>query len=648
MEPRLIVTAGPLQGITLALTEKATSIGREPSNHLCLPDMSVSRQHCLLEGEDEQYKIIDLGSFNGTQVNGVSIKEHSLRHGDQIAVGDSLLRFLLHPESDDAAFNGVELVEGDWRAGSTVQLRREDALYLCPENLSGVLLPTERAARDLNSLFRISRAINSIRDPQQLQSQLLELLFEVIPAERGAVLLTGASINEVVSLFGVERDSKLKRAVQVSNTIVTQVLNKGVAVMSNDVQDSSSYDNVESLLKSRVSALLCVPLIFFDAIIGVIYLDTTNRGEQFNEDHLQLMTAIADISTVALENALHLEWLESENQQLHSEANITHNMVGSSARMRAVYQLIARVAPSNSRVLIYGESGTGKELAAQAIHLNSPRVDKPFVAINCAAFTETLIESELFGYEKNAFTGATSQSKGLFEIAHGGTIFLDEIGELPMSAQAKLLRVLEEGEFRRVGGKETIKVDLRVLAATNRNLEVDVREKKFREDLFHRLNVISFEMPPLRERGEDVMLLANHFLAKYSEQHQRRVVWIAPEARAMLISYAWPGNVRELKNTIERAVVLSASHVLTAESLPMSVTKCAVVGERSTGNIYDAVKQAQRLAIINAYNQSKGNHTEASAILGVHPTHLFRLIRILNLKPTLASLKSQFTRAEEQ
>jgi transcriptional regulator with GAF, ATPase, and Fis domain len=301
--------------------------------------------------------------------------------------------------------------------------------------------------------------------------------------------------------------------------------------MSNGVQENSSYSEVESLLTSRVTSLLCVPLIFFDTVIGAIYLDTSNPIAQFDENHLQLTTAIADISTIALENTLHSEWLENENHQLHSEVSIKHNMIGSSVPMRAVYQLISRIAPSNSRVLIYGESGTGKELAAQAIHLNSPRADKPFVAINCAVFTETLIESELFGHEKGAFTGAASLNKGLFEIAHGGTIFLDEVGELPAAAQAKLLRVLEEREIRRVGGKEVIKVDVRVIAATNKNLAEAVREKIFRDDLFYRLNVIYFEMPPLRERGDDIILLANYFLTKYSEEHQRHVVWVSPDSR---------------------------------------------------------------------------------------------------------------------
>jgi transcriptional regulator with GAF, ATPase, and Fis domain len=645
MEPRLLVIAGPLRGITFALTEKGASIGREPSNHLCLPDMSVSRQHCLLEREDEKYKIIDLGSFNGTLINGFTVKEHYLRHGDQIAIGDSLLRFIQHDESSDANSSGVLLVEGDWGAGSTIQLRRENALYLSPENISTGLQPTERVARDLNALFRISRIVGSIRELKQLQRRLLELLFEVIPAEHGAVILTGASINEVVSLFGFDNHSKINRTVQVSNTILMQVLNTAVAVMSNDVQESGSYGKVESLLASRVTSLLCVPLIFFDTVIGAIYLDTTNPVARFDENHLQLITAIAEISTIALENTLHSEWLEKENQQLHSEAGIKHNMIGSSAPIREVYQLISRVAPVNSRVLIYGESGTGKELAAQAIHLNSSRADKPFVAINCAAFPETLIESELFGHEKGAFTGAASLNKGLFEIAHGGTIFLDEVGELPATVQAKLLRVLEEQELKRVGGKEAIKIDVRVIAATNKNLEEAVREKFFRDDLYHRLNVISFEMPPLRERGEDIMLLANHFLTKYSEEHQRRVVWISPEVRAKLESYAWPGNVRELKNTIERGVVLSTAHMLTAESLPQSVNKHEVADNPPTGNIYDAVKDAQRQAIINAYSQSQGNHAEASKILGVHPTQLFRLIRVLNLKPTLVNLKSQITRS---
>jgi Nif-specific regulatory protein len=291
----------------------------------------------------------------------------------------------------------------------------------------------------------------------------------------------------------------------------------------------------------------------------VLYLDTTRSRDKFNKDHLQLVTAIAGIAAVAIENARHFEWLAEENERLLAEVNIEHNMVGESPAMQRVYQFIAKIAPTDATVLIGGESGTGKELAARAIHRNSKRAQQPFMAVSCNALTESLLESELFGHERGAFTGAIAQKKGRLEIAAGGTVFLDEIGELTPPLQVKLLRVLQEREFERVGGTLTIKVDLRIVAATNKNLEDAMARGEFRHDLYYRLNVVSIEMPPLRERREDILLLATYFMEKYAAMCNRKLKGISPEARSYLLAYDWPGNVRELENTIERAVVLGTT-----------------------------------------------------------------------------------------
>jgi Nif-specific regulatory protein len=304
---------------------------------------------------------------------------------------------------------------------------------------------------------------------------------------------------------------------------------------------------------------MCVPLVMFDRKLGVLYLDSTNSRDKFKKDHLQLVTAIAGIAAVAIENARHFEWLENEKERLLADVNIEHNMVGESGAMQRVYQFISKIAPTDATVLIGGESGTGKELAARAIHRNSKRAQKSFIAVNCAALSESLLESELFGHERGAFTGAIAQKKGRFEIADGGTVFLDEIGELTPPLQVKLLRVLQEREFERVGGTLTIKVDLRVIAATNKNLENAMVAGEFRHDLYYRLNVVALEMPPLRERREDIMLLANYFVEKYGARCNRKLRGISPEARERLLAYDWPGNVRELENTIERAVVLGTT-----------------------------------------------------------------------------------------
>jgi len=284
-------------------------------------------------------------------------------------------------------------------------------------------------------------------------------------------------------------------------------------------------------------------------------------------------------------------------------------------------------------VLICGESGTGKELAAHAIHDNSPRAVKPFVVINCAALAETLLESELFGHERGAFTGAIGQKKGKLEVADGGTVFLDEIGEMPLPMQSRLLRFLQDHRIERLGGTQSIGLDVRIIAATNRNLDEAIARGIFRADLYHRLNVVKVTMPPLRERREDISLLASYFAAKYSKACKRTVNGISPSARALLQSYDWPGNVRELENAIERAIVLGSGDIIETDDLPERIMENE--GKLPIAKYYEAVKHAKRELILNALEQAKGNYTEAANALGVHPNNLHRLIRTLDLKTAI-------------
>jgi transcriptional regulator with PAS, ATPase and Fis domain len=309
---------------------------------------------------------------------------------------------------------------------------------------------------------------------------------------------------------------------------------------------------------------------------------------------------------------------------------LDHDMVGVSRRISEVLELVHRVAPTTSTVLIQGETGTGKELVARAIHRNSPRAARPFVAINCAALTESLLESELFGHEKGAFTGAIAQKKGKIEIAAGGTLFLDEISELAAGMQAKLLRVLQEREVEPVGGTRSIKVDVRVVAATNRNLQDAVQEGRFRRDLFFRLNVVSITTPPLRERREDICALAESFLEKVSRRYKVPAKALSAPALALLMEYAWPGNVRELENTIERALVLGAATEIVPEDLPKCV-RGATVGDPEA-KYQCAMTESRRQLVVQAMEQANGYYIDAAKILGLHPNSLLRLIRKLGLK----------------
>ena len=640
MIPRLIAIAGAFKGTTFALAAEEISIGRDPANCFSLNDPSVSRRHCLIRanGPIDGFHIVDLESYNGTFVNGVPVAEKPLAHGDQIALGDIRFIFLTH---EDHLTSTPSLQDGDLISRSTIRLEREQAFYLRPESAVQELSGDLRGTRERNALLKISTSINSIRESDKLQLRLLELIFEVVPAERGAILL--ADDEDFISCCGWNRLSGADGSVNVSQTISRQVLREVVAILSNDVVQDVGVS--PSLLASEVCSLLCVPIVAFDKPLGVIYLDTSSRVAQFDEAHLQLLTAIAGIAAIAFENARGFELLEKENRRLQQEVKLTHQMIGESEAMQEVYKLLARVAPASSTVLVLGESGTGKELAARAIHLNSPRASKPFVAINCATLTESLLESELFGHEKGAFTGAIAQKRGKLEIADGGTVFLDEIGELSPAIQAKLLRALQTREFERVGGTRATKVDIRMIAATNRDLQAAIKMGQFREDLYYRLNVVSIPLPPLRERRDDIPLLAAYFVAEYSKKCKRRVTGISAEARRLMCAYDWPGNVRQLENAIERAVVLGATELIAAEDLPETVfdSECkGVEGEPTVFNpetlnhralgYHETIKDAKRQLITTTLRQTRGNFTEAAKLLGIHPNNLHRLVRNLNLR----------------
>ena len=325
---------------------------------------------------------------------------------------------------------------------------------------------------------------------------------------------------------------------------------------------------------------------------------------------------------------------ESTRQTVLDEApQETPEIIGQAPAMQEVFRAIGRLSRSHATVLINGESGTGKELVARAMHQNSLRAGQPFMAVNCAALADALLESELFGCEKGAFTGAFAQMKGRLEVAAGGTVFLDEIGEMPLPLQAKLLRVLQERQMERVGGTQPIKLDIRLIAATNRNLEDEVRAGRFRQDLYYRLNVVTLKTPPLRERRVDIPVLAIQFASRFSAQCGRRISGISPEAEAYLLHYHWPGNIRELENAVERAAVLGSSDIIQLEDLPESVREIAQPAEVVLApGLQDAVDRAKRQAIAQAFQQASGDHAGAARLLGVHPNYLYRLMRNLGMR----------------
>jgi transcriptional regulator with PAS, ATPase and Fis domain len=469
------------------------------------------------------------------------------------------------------------------------------------EPLEAGFASTLRICALLDLVRALHQAHRSSQFRDVLAQHVVALIRELIPADRGVVLLED-QFDQDPSL-----DKKLMKRLVAEK-----------AALSNSAEDRHA---------------LLVPLLVHREVAGAIYLESHCPVTPFDESRQLLLTAIAEIASVALENAYHVEWLQHEVERLEGDLNFDE-MAGNSRKMAELRKKIARVASTNTTVLIMGESGTGKELVARSLHRNSPRANEPFVAINCAALTETLLESELFGYEKGAFTGASTQKRGRLESGQGGTVFLDEIGEMPLSLQAKILRVLQSREFERVGSTRSISLDIRLIAATNRDLQSLVRHGLFREDLFYRLNVICLQTPPLREHAEDVLALAHYFVVRFSEKCGRHVSGISPGARTLLRNYDWPGNVRELENAIEHAIVLGSGDTIQSEDLPEAIKdRWIEAGSRETGLLQEAITTAKRAAIKRAFDITKQDHNEAAHLLGVHPNYLYRLLRNLGLQP---------------
>jgi Nif-specific regulatory protein len=631
--PRLTVISGPWKNTSFPVAD-TFSLGSDPSNAVHLEDPSVAPHHCSLTESSGRFTLRDLDSPAGTFVNGIPISERVLSFGDQISIGDSSFLFL--PEAATAAeSSSVQLDEHASLSLSAQQLKPDDLSYLQPESLAA-LPPAVRLARTLSTLLKISSAIGSMRDIDALQWQLLAMLFDVIPAERGAILLLDSGTGEFSAPIAWDRAAGPDHPVHLSRVLAQRVIEERVAVLDYEGPPISASAPSDAPPASGLS-LLCVPLTTPAQSLGLIYLDTRNPATRFSNDDLQLLSAIAGLASVAIENARQFESLDNENLRLRAEVQLQHDMIGRGPRMRQVYQFIERVAPSDSTVLILGESGTGKELASRAIHLNSPRKSRPFVALNCAALTETLLESELFGHERGAFTSAVCQKKGLLEVAEGGTVFLDEVAELPPTLQAKLLRVLQEREFVRLGGTSSIKLNVRFIAATNKDLQKAVTDEKFRLDLFYRLNVVSVTMPALREHPEDIPLLTDHFVSRYSARSNRKVRGLSTAARACLAQYDWPGNIRELENAIERAIVIGSFDLILPEDLPDALADRALPISESAAKFHDAVRDAKKHLILTAVEQSQGSFTQAAKLLGLHPNYLHRLVANLDLKATLKS-----------
>jgi Nif-specific regulatory protein len=608
--PVLILMRKDSDARTFELTKPTTTIGRRLTNDIVLSDPYVSRVHAgVVALEDGTFEIRDVGGKHPIRVNGELISRHRLEDGDKIEIGESTLVFC--PEASRAA-SGIELVAEDVQPREFAELVTIDTRQTISFRASAVsskdLVPLEIDHQRLMLLYEFATVVHSqLEDTSRLLDEALNAAFRTLDAERGFIGLvdegSGDLCSEIVrDLSGEGKPEKIG----VSRTIVHKALRDGISVLTLDALKDGQFGNARSIQEFEIRSAMCVPLFFKDKILGVIYLDNRASAGRFNQDDLVFLIALGHLTGLALGNAnLHGQVIQ-ENIRLVNALKPKFELFGASEKMMQVFNTLKKVAPTDITILIEGETGTGKEIAARAIHALSSRSAKPFVAVNCAAIPKELIESELFGHERGSFTGAVSTQDGKFKMAEGGTILLDEIGDMSLETQSKVLRALEEKEIERVGGNRPLPVDVRVIAATNKDLLKAVEEGRFREDLYYRLNVVCLKMPPLRERKEDILLLAENFMAG-------RAKTILPKARQYLINYGWPGNVRELKNCIDRAVVLGDGEVIRPEDLPPYIR----TGGSAIPAPLESLAELEKNHILKVLRNRKWRKSEVAKILGI-------------------------------
>jgi len=465
------------------------------------------------------------------------------------------------------------------------------------------------------ALVEIAEKINTLHDTSALLDTVMDIAMKTLEAERGFILLkTDAGNNDFKEVTARNiSENAIASIRELSSSVVNQVLKSGDPVLTMDAQEDKRFSGAQSVMFHNIRSVICTPLIFDDQVIGAIYMDSRSGKDKFDEESLKFIGAFSKQAAIAIQNARLFENLESENKKLKNQIALGANfpeIIGKSPAIIKIFEIIRDVADTTASVLIEGESGTGKELVARAIHTNSNRKDKPFIPIFCGSLAENILESELFGHKKGAFTGAIENKAGLFEEASGGTLFLDEIGEINKNIQTKLLRVLQEGEIKRVGETHLRKVEVRILSATNKDLLDEVKKGNFREDLFYRLNVINIKMPPLRDRREDIPLLADYFLKRFTERNKKNISGFSRDAMNYLMTYQWSGNIRELENTIERAVILAKNKTIQPENLSLIEPQASIPQGKK-------LEEIEKSIVLSTLEGNDNNRTKTAETLGV-------------------------------
>jgi transcriptional regulator with GAF, ATPase, and Fis domain len=628
--------------VTQLLSNVRYSIGRAPTNQVILKDDLCSRNHAELSFVNGSWYLHDLGSLNGCRHNNQEVKNRDakLNSLDEIGMGRS--RFLFVTDLDDLpeipstpSKEKAKTIEGEIEVKHRLRNTRYSTAYrpnlettVDPENQT--ISEVNRTQQALASLFRLALEMGTAHNLSELAETVIDSMMESTAAELVAVTAIKEGTRETEMIRHRYRDPDKKTYHKFSQWVGSEVIRTKEAILAENVQNNPTLKNRDSISDLRASSLICAPVLFEDTLLGLLHIYGTAAKHPFSQDDLEFTVAVARQFGIVWKQLQRQDKLAKANQELKVVLKQESELVGASRPLQDIQEKIARVATTNATVLIRGESGSGKELVAREIHFSSTRKDGPYVTLNCAALTETLLESELFGHEKGAFTGATDRMIGKFEAADKGTIFLDEIGEMSLSTQAKFLRVLEGHPFERLGGNNQIRVDVRVVAATNRELEEAVRAGQFRKDLFFRLNVVEMRVPPLRDRPEDVAVLAEHFLKRFIRETGRKLRGFSPDAITKMEQYGWPGNVRELRNIIERAVALSNGPIIDASDIWLS----SIDLEPKRGIPFEPItlEELERRHIEKMLEHTNWNKSQTAELLGIERSTLDRKIKAYDLK----------------
>jgi Nif-specific regulatory protein len=567
-------------------------IGRDPACDLCLADEAVSRVHSEIVEDCGAYVIVDLDSRHGVFVNDERVTRRPLEESDRIRIGSTALVFRSSASTMETVHHRATSVEPSRPEGDGLDARR------------------------LRLLYDVGRAVGALDDTESLLHGMMDAIIDVLSCERCIIGFTEET-RTTRRIVRLRHGALASDVVAVSAKHLEAILVRREAVL---MRDSAGPNTPETALRLGIRSAMGVPLETPRRRFGYLYVDDRGIEDRFSADDLDFLVALSRLTAAVLEGGEVCQRFADEVALLREDAG-SDEIIGASEPIRELRALLERYGPTDTNVLVHGESGTGKELTARAIHARSPRASRPFVAVNCAAIPDTLIESELFGHEKGAFTGATKDRRGKFVLAHEGTIFLDEVGDLSPAAQAKLLRVIQEREIQPLGSERTARVDVRIVAATHKDLAAEVEAGRFREDLFYRLAVIELEVPPLRARGDDVILLAKALLERSARRLNKPARGFTDAAADALLKYSWPGNVRQLANEMERAAILADDTIVDVDALTTRVAGRSVPAvskpSMTLSDRFARLADLEKAIVEEAMRAAKGNQSEAARLLGV-------------------------------